>query len=81
MAICYRRDFENCSFDWKLKEPVPFLIVKNDSTETNHPPTPTISSNTANKYFDIAILFNRTERSGNYVFEDGNPPQPLGQGL
>ena len=40
-----------------------------------------LNTNT-NQNFEIAILFNVIERSGNYVFEDDNlPPQPSGQGL
>ena len=42
---------------------------------TNLPPTPTISPDTFNKNFEIVILFNVVERSGNYAFED-NPPPP-----
>jgi hypothetical protein len=37
------------------------------------PLTPTISPNKSNQNFEIAILFNLVERSGNYVFEDDNP--------
>jgi hypothetical protein len=51
-----------------LKGPVPFLTVKSNCRATNLPPTPTIFSNTSNKNFEIAILFNVVENSGNYVF-------------
>ena len=43
--------------------------------EGKEPPlTPTISRNTSNQNFEIAILFNVVEKSGNYVFEDDNSP-------
>ena len=45
------------------------------------PPTPTISPNTSNRYFEIAILFNLVERSGNYVFEDDHSRQGKGYKL
>jgi hypothetical protein len=45
------------SFDWKLEQPMPFLIVKRDWKATNTPSTPTISPNTSNENFEIAILF------------------------
>ena len=35
---------------------------------------PIISQNIFDQHFDMAILFNIVERSGNYVFEDYNPP-------
>ena len=44
-------------------------------------PTPIISSNTTDQHFDITILFNVDERSGNYVFEDEIPSQPSDQEL
>ena len=34
---------------------------------------PTIFPNTSNKNFEIALLSNIIQRSGNYVFEDDNP--------
>jgi hypothetical protein len=37
---------------------VPFLIVESDCKATNTPSTLTISPNTSNKNFEIAILFN-----------------------
>jgi hypothetical protein len=58
---------------------VPFLIVKTDWRATNLPPTPTISPNTSNQNFEIAILFNVVEKSGNEVFED-DPPSYSSQG-
>jgi len=33
---------------------------------------PTISPNTSNQNFEIAIMFNIVERSGDYVFHDDN---------
>jgi hypothetical protein len=36
---------------------VPFLIVESDGKATNTPFTPTISPNTSNQNFEIAILF------------------------
>jgi hypothetical protein len=45
---------------------VPFLIVKSDWRKTNTPPT----LKTSNKNFEIAILFNVVEKSGNYVFPE-----------
>jgi hypothetical protein len=56
---------------------VPFLIVKSDWRKTNTPPTPIISLKTSNKNFEIAILFNVVEKSGNYVFEDVTLPRTL----
>ena len=48
---------------------------------TNAPLMPTISPNTSNQNFEIAILFNVFESSGNLVFEDDNPPHsPQGKG-
>jgi hypothetical protein len=44
------------------------LIVESDSKATDTPSTPTISPNTSNQNFDIAILFNVVESSGNYIF-------------
>ena len=34
---------------------------------------PIISLNIYDQHFDMAVLFNVVERSGKYVFEDGNP--------
>jgi hypothetical protein len=42
-----------------------------------NPPTPNIYKNTSYKNFEIAILFNVVERSGNYFFEDDNPSTAL----
>ena len=72
----FRRDFKKGSFDWKLKGLGPFLVVESDYRATS-PLTPTISPNTSNQNFEIAILFNVTESSGNYVFENNNPPTSL----
>ena len=52
-----------------------FLIVESDSKATDTPSTPTISPNTSNQNFDIAIFFNVVESSGNYVFEDDKLPR------
>ena len=44
--------------------------------ESNKPPlTPTISPNTFNESFEIAILFNVDEFSGNYVLDGVKPPR------
>ena len=81
LFVC-RRNIEKSSFDWKLKELVPVLIVESDWMAPNLPPRPTISPNTSNRNFEIAILFNLVERSRNYVLEgDILPLQPSGQGL
>jgi hypothetical protein len=56
---------------------LPVLIVKSAWRKTNTPPSPTISPNTSNKSFEIAILFDVVERSGNYVFEKDIPPRAL----
>jgi hypothetical protein len=64
----------------KLKEQVPFLMVKSDWRATNPLLTLTISKNTSNKNFKTAILFNVIEKSGNYVFEDDNPHSPQSKG-
>jgi len=39
---------------------------------------PTISPNTFNQNFEIAILFNVVKRPENYVFENDNPTTALG---
>ena len=52
---------------------VPFLIVKSDWKATNTPSAPTISPNTSNRNFEIAILFDVVKRSGNFVFENETP--------
>jgi hypothetical protein len=54
---------------------VPFLIVESDWSATNPPSMPTISQNTSCQNFEIAILFNAVERSGNYIFELDTPPR------
>ena len=56
---------------------MPFLIVESDWRITNTPLTPTISPNTSNQNFEIAILFDVVKKSGNYVFEDDTPPTAL----
>jgi phospholipase/lecithinase/hemolysin len=56
---------------------VPFLIVKHDWRKTNTLSTPTISPKTSNKNFEMAVLFNAAEKSGNYVFEDDTHPTTL----
>ena len=58
----------------KLEWLVTFLIVKSDRKATNTPYTPTISQNTSNQKFEIAILFNAVESFGNYVLEQDTPP-------
>ena len=50
------------------------LIVESDSKATDTPSTPTISPNTSDQDFGIAILFNVAESSGNYMFEQDTPP-------
>ena len=49
-------------------------MVKSDWKATNTPSTPTISRNTSNKNFEIAIVFNVAEGFGNYIFEQDIPP-------
>ena len=56
---------------------VPFLIVDSDWSINNTPLTPTISPNTSNQNFEIAILFEAVKKFGNYVFEDDTPPTAL----
>jgi hypothetical protein len=58
------------SFDWKLKGLGPFLIVESVWRATTAPLTPTISPNIFNQNFEIAMLFNVVESSGNSVLED-----------
>jgi len=41
----------------------------------NLPPSLTISPKTSDRNFEIAILFTVIKRSGNYVFEDDDPPK------
>ena len=67
-----RKNFKKFSFDWKLEGLLHFLIVKSDWRKTNTPPSPTISPNASNKSFEIVILFDVVERSGNYVFDIHN---------
>ena len=50
-----------------------FSIVESDWRATNTTSTTTISPNTSNQNFEIAILFNVVVRSGNYVFGDKTP--------
>jgi hypothetical protein len=50
-----------------------FLIVESDWNATNTSSMPSISSNTSNLNFEIAILFNAVESSGNYIFEQDTP--------
>ena len=77
-----RRNFEKGSFDWKLEQLVPLLIVESDWKAANNPSTPTISPNTSNQNFKIAILFRVTDfQRENMFFEEVTPPQPLGQGF
>jgi hypothetical protein len=51
---------------------VPFLIVEREWKATNTPSMPTISPNTSNQKFEITILFNIVESSGNYIFDKGH---------
>jgi hypothetical protein len=44
---------------------------------TNIPLTATISQNTSNQNFEIAILFDVVKKSGNYRFDDDTPPTAL----
>ena len=56
---------------------MPFLIVESDRRSNTPPPfTPFIFPNTSDQYFyfDVVILFNVVEGSGNYVFENYTPP-------
>ena len=69
-----RRNFKKGSFDWKLNRLVPLLIVESDWMATNPLPTPTLFPNTSNQNFQLTVLFNVVERSGNHVFEDDNSP-------
>ena len=46
-----------------------FLIVTSDWTATSPHSMHTISPNTSNQNFEIALLFNIVERFRNYVFE------------
>ena len=71
---CCRKNFKKGSFGWKLKWLVPFLIVESDWKATSTPSTPTISPNTSKQNFEIPILFNAFESSGNYTFEQGTSP-------
>jgi hypothetical protein len=47
-------------------------MVERDGRATNPLLTPIISPNTSNKSFEIVILFDVVERSGNYVFDIHN---------
>jgi hypothetical protein len=48
--------------------------VIGELTPLSHPPFPQTHSI---KNFEIAILFNVVESSGNYDFEDDKPPKPI----
>ena len=52
-----RRNLKKDSFEWKFKALVSFLIVEIDWRITNTPLTSTISPNTSDQNFEIAILF------------------------
>jgi hypothetical protein len=67
-----RRNLKKRSFNWKLEWLVPFLIFESDWKATNTPFMPTISKNTFNQNFEIAMLFNVVESSGNSVLKDDN---------
>ena len=56
VAICYRKSFENGSFDLKLKGLVPILLVQRDWWAIYHPPMPIISPNISNQSLEIAIF-------------------------
>ena len=60
-----------------LRMTTPHIPQGKDLRATNSPPTPTISSNTSNSNFEIAILFNVGASAGNYVFGYGKPPTAL----
>ena len=47
---------------------VVIYIVESDRRANTPPPTPIVSPNTFDQYFDLSISFNLFERSGNYVF-------------
>jgi hypothetical protein len=53
---------------------VPLLIVESDLKAANTPSTPTLSSNTSKKDFEIAILFHAVQSSGKYTFEQDTHP-------
>ena len=55
---------------------VPVFILESDCRATNTTPTHTISSKNQSK-FEIDILLNVVERSGNFVFEDETLPTAL----
>jgi hypothetical protein len=59
--------------DLKFKGLMLFLIVESDWKATNTPSMPSSSPNTSNLIFEIAILFNAVESSGNYIFEQDTP--------
>jgi hypothetical protein len=61
----------------KAKGLVPYLIAETDWKAINTLCTPTISPNTSNQNFEIAIVFKVVERSGNYVFGEEIPPTAL----
>ena len=54
------------------KGQLPFIRVEGNWRATSPPPKPTISPNTSNQNFEMAILFDIIERCGYYVFEDDN---------
>ena len=68
-------------FDWKLKGPVPFLAVERDWRAANPLARPQFSQRHPINIFEIDILFNINERSGNYVFEDDKRPRAFRAGV
>ena len=68
MSNFCRRNIEIGSFDWKLKELVPFLLFKGDRKATTPPPTAINSYNTSNQNFVIAVSFSVVESSGKLKF-------------
>jgi hypothetical protein len=58
-----------------LKGLVPFLIVESEWRAANPLLTPTISPNIFHQSFEIVILFNAVEKSGNYLLKYDKAPR------
>ena len=77
-----RRIIKKIFFKQKTAYEIMPSLVGSEMCIRDSPPTkPIIFPNTSNQNFEITILFNVFERSGNYVFKDKKSPHPSGQGL
>jgi hypothetical protein len=64
----------------EIRRACALLIIETDCRIVNTPLIPTISPNTSNQNFEIAILFDVVKKSGNYVLRMTLPHSPQGKG-